>query len=58
MKQLSIVLVVLLAAGCVTSGDSVERASSPKEAALTNLRLGSEYLQRGDRNTALEKSLK
>ena len=54
MKHLSVVLCVLLA-GCVSSGGSSERPSSPKEAAMTNLRLGSEYLQRGDRETALEK---
>lgn len=55
MKRVSIVLWVLLAAGCVTSGDAVKRETSPKEAAMTNLRLGSEYLQRGDRETALDK---
>ena len=55
MKKLSVALCVLLAVGCVSSGDPTKRESSPKEAAITNLRLGSEYLKRGDRETAREK---
>lgn len=46
---------VLVCSGCITTGDRQEREVSPKEAAATNLRLASEYLQRGDRERALEK---
>ncbi len=55
MKLTVLLSCLAFVAGCVTSGDVVKRESSPREAAMTNLRLGSEYLQRGDRETALEK---
>lgn len=55
MKLAVTVLCLALATGCVSSSGPVKREASPKEAAMTNLRLGSEYLQRGDRETALEK---
>ncbi|MBT8132571.1 MAG: type IV pilus biogenesis/stability protein PilW [Gammaproteobacteria bacterium] len=55
MKIIILMLAAVLTTACVTSGDLPERESSPKEAALTNLRLASEYMQRGQRDRALEK---
>lgn len=52
-------LILLLLAGCITTKSGPPaREAVPKEAAVTNLRLGSEYLQRGDRERALEKLLR
>ncbi len=56
MKRLALLLAVLAATGCVTTGDLPSAAeASPEDAALANLRLGSEYLQRGERERALDK---
>lgn len=59
MKQLALALVLLTLVACVTTRTGPPpREVEPEQAALTNLRLGSEYLQRGDRERALEKLLR
>lgn len=57
MKALTLMVAILLiVAGCIsTSSGPPPREASPSEAAMTNLRLGSEYLQRGDRERALDR---
>lgn len=59
MRRLLSALVLLALAGCITTKSGPPpREAAPEQAALTNLRLGSEYLQRGDRERALEKLLR
>ncbi|MDH3646739.1 MAG: type IV pilus biogenesis/stability protein PilW [Gammaproteobacteria bacterium] len=55
MRIVICLLAAMLISACVTTGDAPLREASPEEAARTNLRLGSEYLQRGQRERALEK---
>ncbi|MBT8137486.1 MAG: type IV pilus biogenesis/stability protein PilW [Gammaproteobacteria bacterium] len=55
MRIVICALLVVFAGACVTTGDVDPVEADPREAALTNLRLGSEYLQRGERERALNK---
>ncbi|MDH3589819.1 MAG: type IV pilus biogenesis/stability protein PilW [Gammaproteobacteria bacterium] len=56
MRLVTGVLMALLLVACITTGDVDPGTEvSPQEAALTNLRLGSEYLQRGQTDRALAK---
>ncbi|NND60172.1 MAG: type IV pilus biogenesis/stability protein PilW [Gammaproteobacteria bacterium] len=55
MRTIILLTLMLSVSGCITSGDMPKREAEPKEAAKANLQLGSEYLQRGDRERALEK---
>lgn len=48
-------IIVAAVSACVTSGDLPRRQAAPKEAALTNLQLASEYVKRGQNDRALEK---
>lgn len=59
MRILMCALLGIFAGACVTTGDVEPRIEpEPSVAALTNLKLGSEYLQRGERERALEKLMR